>query len=128
MGQEKSTKGSRDQMTCAVLCACMQGGGNRKAGWTAGKGQKIPRTKPHSTTRGREAQSGQAAGERDGANKQTRDRGRHAKKKNTTTAQVTRWGKGTGNGGAGARKKDPPQVLKEAYHPSGKGREGSDQC
>ena len=89
MGQEKSTEGSRDQMTCAVMmCVHMQGGGNHKAGCTAGQGgakkkaKTKRRTKPHSASGGREAQSEQAAGERDGANGQTRDRGWHAKIKN----------------------------------------------
>ena len=58
---------------------------------------------------------------------QKRGRGWRAKKKKQ---QVTRRGIGTGTGGSegGARKKGPQQVQKEAHHPNGRGREGSDQC
>ena len=89
MGQEKSTEASRDQMTCAVLM-CLHAGrrepeGGMHGGEGGGKEKTKSKTKPHSTTGGREAQSEQAAGEPEGANGQTRDRGWRAKIKNNNS-------------------------------------------
>ena len=85
MGQEKSTKGSRDQMTCAVFMCVhaerREPQGRMHGGEGGGKEKTKPNTKPHSTTGGRDAQSEQAAGEPEGANGQTRDCGWRAKKK-----------------------------------------------
>ena len=110
MGQEKSTEGSCDQMTCAVLM-CVHAGrrepqGRKHGGERGGKEHTKPKTKPHSATRGREGQSEQEAGERAGANGQTRDRGGRATKKQQQQ-QVTRWGKGTCNGGRGGQEEGP---------------------
>ena len=98
-----------------------RGGGQTK--------NKKHKSKPESTPGGRKAQSEQAAGEREGANR-AGEGPRVAREKNKEKQQVTRWGIGTGTGGSGggARKKGPQQVQKETHHQNGRGREGSDQC
>ena len=88
VGQEKSTEGSRDQMTCAMLTGVHAGRREPQGRMHSGKGggqTKQKKTKLQSTTGGRKSQSEQAAGERGGPNGQTRDRGRRAKEKNSNS-------------------------------------------
>ena len=124
MGQEKSTEGSRDQMTCTVLM-CVHAGRREPQGRIHSekrggqKKEKKPKTKLHSTTEGREAQSEQAAGEWEGANGQTRDRG--WRKKKHQQQRVTRWGKGTGTGGHRAQEEGPPTGPEGNTPPKRKG-------
>ena len=83
-GQEKSTEGSRDQMTSAVL-TCVHAGRRVQQGrmhsGKGGGGRPEKKSKPQSTTGRRKAQSEQAAGEQEGANGQKKDRGWRANKK-----------------------------------------------
>ena len=86
MGQEKSTEGNRDQITCAVLMCVHAGRREPQGRMHSGKeGGRPKKKKTHSTTGGRRAQSEQAAGEREGANGQTRDCGWQAERKNSNS-------------------------------------------
>ena len=96
-------------MTCAVLLCVHAGRKEPQDGMHGGKKTKT-RTKPHSASGGRQAQSQRAAGERDGAKGQKRDRGWREKKSNKEQKQqrrVTGWRKDTGNGGRGGQEEGP---------------------
>ena len=124
MGHDKNTEGSSDRWPVPSCCACMQGGGNHKAGDTAGKGggKKKLRTKPRSDTGGREVQSERAAGGT-GWSKRADERPRVAREKKRQKQQrrVTRWGKGTANGGRGGHEEGTTTDPEESTPPKRKG-------
>ena len=108
-------------------CACMRGGENHAAESTA----KKKRTRPHSASGGRAAQS-----ERVGGGNGTEQKGRQgtaagkkiiATKNRTNNDGWPRGGKARVKGGAGARKRDPPQVQRGTHNASGRGQEGGGQ-
>ena len=111
MGLHKSTEGRRDRWPVQCSCACMQGEGNHTAESTAKKQQRKTRTKTHSASGGPGEQSERAAGEQDGAKGQTRHREwrekNYSNKEQYQKRRVTKWGKGTGNGGRGGQKEGP---------------------
>ena len=77
----RTPRGAVTDGLCRVVRACRGEGTTRQEARRGRRGQKETRTKPRSDTGGREAQSEGAAGQRDGANGQTRDPGWRGKKK-----------------------------------------------
>ena len=89
-GQEKSTEGSHDQMTSAVL-TCVHArrrvpqGRMHSGKGGGGRPKTNKKTKPISTTGGRKALSEGAAGKQEGAKGQTRIHGWRATEKNNNS-------------------------------------------
>ena len=127
MGLDVTTERSQDRWLCSVVVhACREEGTSR---------QKPRRKKEHeqNPTAPKEGVQHKASGRRGKETEQKRRTGDCGwrKKKNQSNQEqyqqrrVTTWEKGKG---AGARKRDPPQVLTGKHHASERGREGGDQC
>ena len=120
-----------DGLCRVVVRASREEGTTRQEARQGRGGQKKNTSKtPQRHRRARSAQ--RAGGGGTGWSKRADERPRVAREKSKRQKQqrgVTTGGrKARVTGGAGATKKEPPQVLKTAHHPSGRRREGSEHC
>ena len=132
-GRWDRTRPPRGALTdglCRVdVGACREEGTTRQEARRGSGGAKKNTNKtPERRRRARSAE--RAGGGGTGWSKRADERPRLAREKKGKKNNDGRPGGGKARvtGGAGARRKEPPQVQKRAHHPSGRGREGSEQC
>ena len=105
MGQDKSTKGSRDQMNCAVLVCLHAGRGEPQGRMHSRKGGGRQKKDPAPPEGVRHRASRQQGNGKEQTGRQEIAGG--ARKRKKQQQQVTMGGKGTGTGGSGGQEEGP---------------------
>ena len=124
MGQDKNTEGSSDRWPVPSCCACMQGGGNHKAGGRAGKGEGEKKKHEQNLAATQEGEKRRASGRRGNGLEQMGRRETAAgarKKRQKQQPRVTRWGKGMDNGGRGGQEEGTTTGPEVSTPPKRKG-------
>ena len=115
-------------MAVQCCCACMQGGGNLATESTAKNKNTNKTPQRHrracSTKRAGGGGTGRSKKGRRGTAGGAKKKLIIATKNSTNKDRRPRGGMAGVTGGAGARQRDPPQVLTGKHHASGRGREG----